>query len=115
MIRYENPTGFPVYSNVVFLSIFVLAFSARKGEVDGKALEWLRSFASGVYTSRFFCLFGPDTNRTFVKNRVMVFKLGNTINKFVCSIEAFIRWMAKSLVPKESFSLSTNGIDGRGI
>ena len=115
MVRYENPTGFPVYSNVVFLSIFILAFSARKGEVDGKALEWLCGFASRVYTSRFFCLFGLDTNRTFVKIRVMVFELGNTINKFVCSIETFIRWVAKALVPKELFSLSANGVDGRGI
>ena len=45
----------------------------------------------------------------------MVFKLWDAINEFVGSVETFVRWMAKALVPKDTFSLCTNSIAVGGV
>ena len=41
----------------------------------------------------------------------MMFELWDTTNEFMGSLQAFIGWMAKSLMPQDMFSLSTDGID----
>ena len=60
-------------------------------------------------------MFRSNANWAFVKDRVMVFELRDAINEFVSCVKTFVGWVTKSLVPKESFSLSTNGIDVCGI
>ena len=93
MVRDENPAGFTVDSKIVFLSIFVLAFSAGEREVNGKALEWASCSTCCIISSRFFSLLGAYASRAFVKDRVKVFEFGHTVNEFMCCVQSCVRWV----------------------
>ena len=108
VISNQYPAGFAVKANIVSTSVRVLGTSAREGEVDRETLIRLSGDTSGVRASGFFTLFGANTGGTFVEDLIMVGKLGNTFDKTVGIVQIVITGMAKTLMPKEAFSFSSN-------
>ena len=66
------------------------------------------SSASSIGASRFLGLLGSDTSRALIENRCHLLEFGNTLDKLVGMVEIVVTGMAKALMPKETFSLSTD-------
>ena len=62
-----------------------------------------------------FGLLGPDTSRTLIKHWVHVFELGDSLDVLVGVVEVVVTGVTQPLVPQESFSGSTNLVDGGAL
>ena len=110
VVDHKDPASFSIEANKVLCSFSVMRALSGKREVDGKALVRYSCSASCMSTSGFFSLFCSEAGRTRVKKRMTVLKLRNTGDVFVCIKEVVVTRVTKMLMPKESFSVLTNGM-----
>ncbi len=111
VVGNKDPTGFTVQAKVFGDTFGILGFGTGEGKVDRETLERLLGNHCGVVAGRVFALFGLDTSRALVEDRIMMLKLGNTFDMLMGIVEVIITGVSKALVPKETFSGSANLVD----
>ena len=112
VVRYQNPACFTIEALVEGGSGGIGGGCASKREVDGQTLKGDGGCAGRMGASGGLGLFGSNAGGAEVEDRVMVGKLGDTVNVAMGIVEVMIAGMAKALVPKETISAGAERKDG---